>query len=67
VDALLKAPAVAAQLAVSRRTIERLAAAGVLPAVRLGRAVRYRESDVARVIKIGGVPATAHAEKGSRS
>ena len=37
----------AAMLAVSERMVWRLTAEGVLPAVRIGRCVRYRPSDIA--------------------
>jgi excisionase family DNA binding protein len=44
--------AVAAQLRVSVRTVERLQAAGELPPVRLGlRTVRYHPADVAALIE----------------
>lgn len=56
-DRLLALPVVAGRLGMSERHAKRLARDGVLPAVRLGRrCVRYRESDVARLI-VDGLPA----------
>jgi excisionase family DNA binding protein len=52
-DHLLALPEVAKRLACSPGTVRRLDARGVLPRVRLGRAVRYRASDVARLVTEG--------------
>jgi excisionase family DNA binding protein len=57
-DILLKGTQAAERLAVCENTLRKLAAGGAIPRVRVGRAVRYRESDVARIIRTG-VPATA--------
>jgi excisionase family DNA binding protein len=57
-DRLLALPDVAAQLACSEGLVRRLGARGVLPRVKLGRLVRYRASDVARLVA-EGVPRAA--------
>jgi len=57
-DHLLPLPEVARRLACSRCTVRRLDARGVLPRVKLGRLVRYRASDVARLVT-EGVPGGA--------
>jgi len=54
-DRLLALRDVAAQLACSPGLVRRLGARGVLPRVKLGRLVRYRASDVGRLVA-GGVP-----------
>lgn len=43
-------------LSVSRRTAIRLRDNGSIPAVKIGRSVRFRLSDVERFIESGGVP-----------
>ncbi len=58
-DHLLALPEVATRLACSAGLVRRLDARGVLPRVKLGRAVRYRASDVTRLVT-EGVP-RAHA------
>ena len=61
-DRLLSLPVVAGRLGMSARHVKRLAHDGVLPPVRLGRrCVRYRESDVARLI-VDGLPSTGGEE-----
>ena len=57
-DRLLALPEVADRLACSRGLVRRLGARGVLPRVKLGRLVRYRASDVARLVA-EGVPRAA--------
>ena len=52
-DRLLKPGEAAERLALSTRSLDNLAAAGLLPKVHLMGAVRYRESDVARLIREG--------------
>jgi len=37
----------------SPRSVRRLAQAGVLPRVKLGRSTRYRESDIQKIIREG--------------
>ena len=54
---LLDLQAVAARLALGVRTVRYLVSRGELPAVRIGRALRFTEVDVARFIersRIGG-------------
>jgi excisionase family DNA binding protein len=53
-DRLLRKKEVAELLACSPRTIERLADSGGLSPVKLGRAVRYRESEIMAIIKGAG-------------
>jgi excisionase family DNA binding protein len=43
----------AARLAVSDRTVRKLAASGQLERVKIGAATRYRESDVEKIIAHG--------------
>ena len=43
-------------LSVSRRTAVRLRDNGSIPAVKIGRSVRFRLSDVQRFIESGGIP-----------
>ena len=52
-DRLLKPGDAAERLALSSRSLDNLHAAGLLPKVHLMGAVRYRESDVARLIREG--------------
>jgi excisionase family DNA binding protein len=52
-DRLLTVPEVAQQLACSRAHVRRLGARGVLPRIKLGRLVRFRASDVARLVAEG--------------
>ncbi len=53
-DKLIDVKGVAERLGVSARQVWKLAAAGRLPApVRLGRSVRWRESDIADFIRVG--------------
>jgi excisionase family DNA binding protein len=47
---LLKAPGAAGFLTVSRRTFERMKDQGLIPHVRFGRVLRYRKSDLLKVI-----------------
>jgi len=49
-DALLKDEAVCDRLAISKRTLHRLRGQGLLPATRIGRAVRWRQSVVERFL-----------------
>lgn len=56
-DDLQTAPEVARQLRVSRTFVYEETRAGRLPAIRLGRSVRYRRSDVQRYL-------TAHTQDG---
>lgn len=46
---LLTIPEVAAALRISERTVKRMLAAGTLPRVRIGRAVRIRRTDVQKL------------------
>ncbi len=48
---LLKKPQVARLLQLSTRTVDRLRAAGKLPSFKLGRAVRFREDDVEKMLR----------------
>ena len=48
-DRLLTAAEVARELAICRRTIQNLVYRGELTPVRLGRAVRFRSSEIARI------------------
>ena len=58
-DILLTTAQAAERLAVHPNTLRKLAAGGAISKVRLGqRAIRYRESDVARIVRTG-VPAAA--------
>jgi excisionase family DNA binding protein len=57
-DRLLALPEVARQLACSPGLVRRLGSRGVLPRVKLGRLVRYRASDVTRLVT-EGVPRAA--------
>lgn len=51
---LLKDERVAAKLGVSRRKIWSMASAGQMPApVRMGRSVRWRQSDIERWVELG--------------
>lgn len=50
-DVLLKIHEVAACLGVSRRTVDRMLAAGELVRVKVGRATRVRESSLLRFIQ----------------
>lgn len=50
VDQLLRLRDVAELLALSEPTVRRLAKNGALPSVRIGAAIRYRQSDVRRLI-----------------
>jgi len=52
-DRLLTLPEVAGRLACSPALVRRLGARGMLPRVKLGRLVRYRASDVARLVAEG--------------
>ena len=52
-DHLLALPEVARRLACSPGMVRRLDARGVLPRIKIGRLVRYRASDVARVVTEG--------------
>jgi predicted DNA-binding transcriptional regulator AlpA len=52
-DRLVKPAPVAERLALSLRTLDVLDEQGILPKVRILGAVRYRESDVRRVIREG--------------
>jgi len=54
-DRLLTREEVAAQLGVSLRTVARLADTDELPRVRIGRAVRFRERDVAGIVASGAL------------
>lgn len=54
-DRLLTVRQAAERLAVSPVLVRRMGLRGVLPRVKLGRPVRYRASDVARIIA-DGVP-----------
>jgi len=40
----------------SRRTAIRLRDSGAIPSIKIGRLVRFRESDILRFIESGGVP-----------
>lgn len=53
VDRLMKAAEAAERLAISTRQLDNLHARGVLDKVHIFGAVRYRESDVARLIREG--------------
>jgi excisionase family DNA binding protein len=57
-DRLLALPEVAERLACSPGLVRRLGSRGVLPRVKLGRLVRYRASDVSRLVT-EGVPRAA--------
>jgi excisionase family DNA binding protein len=50
---LLTTKQVAERLALSEPTVRRLARRGFLPRVRIGGSVRFRESDIGRIIKAG--------------
>ncbi len=52
-DRLLRVPEVAAILGVSERQVRRLAVAGVITRVKLGRSTRVRLSDVRRIVEHG--------------
>jgi predicted DNA-binding transcriptional regulator AlpA len=52
-DCLIPAPETARRLGVSRRTVDNLAQRGLLERVRVLGATRYRESDVARIVREG--------------
>jgi excisionase family DNA binding protein len=62
-DRLLTVPEVAERLACSRALVRRLGARGVLPRTKLGRLVRFRESDVARIVA-EGIPKRPFAARG---
>jgi excisionase family DNA binding protein len=47
---LLTTREIAKRLAVGKRTVERLAASGRLPAVRIGRLIRFKPADLAAFI-----------------
>jgi excisionase family DNA binding protein len=49
-EPLLRRAQAALFLAVSPRTVARLTQGGLLPCVRLGRAVRYRQGDLNRLV-----------------
>lgn len=50
---LLKVAAAAARLGMGQRTIWRWQKLGVIPSVRLGRSVRFREADIVRIAAKG--------------
>lgn len=52
-DSLMKKDQVAEKIACSIRHVERLAAAGRLTRVKIGRAVRFRFSEVSKLIQGG--------------
>lgn len=52
-DRLLTRPQAAQKLAVSKQTIWRLDKCGQLPHVKIGRSVRYRESDIDDLVAYG--------------
>jgi len=56
IEPLLTANQVADLLAISRKRAYELASQGRLPAVRLGRQVRFRRRDVRALIEGGGAP-----------
>ena len=65
-DTLLTAGDVARRLRVSVRQIWKLTSAGrLVPPVRLGRSVRWRESDLTAFIRAGCEVAAVQAEKGT--
>ncbi len=67
-DDLLTPADVAARLAVSVRSVRRYADSGLLAPVHLGRTVRYRERDVARLVaKRHGQPAPPVGQNGQRT
>jgi len=67
-DDLLTPADVAARLAVSVRSVRRYADSGLLAPVHLGRTVRYRERDVARLVaKRNGQPAPPGGQNGQRT
>ena len=67
-DDLLTPADVAARLAVSVRSVRRYADSGLLAPVHLGRTVRYRERDVARLVaKRHGQPAPPGGHNGQRT
>jgi hypothetical protein len=67
-DDLLTPADVAARLAVSVRSVRRYADNGLLVPVHLGRTVRYRERDVARLVaKRNGQPAPPGGQNGQRT
>ena len=55
-DRLLKLPEVIDRLGVSSASVRRWTSRGLLPRIKRGRVVRYRESDVARLIANGLPP-----------
>jgi excisionase family DNA binding protein len=63
-DALLTRKQVAATLALSPSMIGKLADAGAIPVVRIGRAVRFRASDVDEFVRARTVPTTDRAASG---
>jgi len=64
-DILLTGAQAAERLSVHPNTVRKLADGGAIGKVRIGRAVRYRASDIARIIKVG-VPAASGAAPGGR-
>jgi uncharacterized small protein (DUF1192 family) len=67
-DDLLTPADVAARLAVSVRSVRRYADSGLLATGHLGRTVRYRERDVARLVaKRHGQPAPPGGQNGQRT
>jgi excisionase family DNA binding protein len=52
-DRLLKKKVVAERLAVSKRTLDRMVAAGKIEKVFVGASSRFRESDIDRIVSEG--------------
>lgn len=60
---LLRVTEVAERLALSPFTVRNWIAAGRLPVVRLGRAVRIRAEDVEALVRFGGMPGGRHVRR----
>lgn len=50
VDRLLKKKVVAERLSISKRTLDRMVAAGKIEKIFVGASPRFRESDVSRIV-----------------
>ncbi len=65
-DILLTGAQAAERLAVHPNTLRKFADGGAIRRVRLGRAVRYRASDVARIVRTGVLAAASGAAPGQQ-
>ena len=62
IERLLKPSEVCQILRVSRRTLTRLTAAGILPFVRIGGSVRFRPSSIHEILRAREIPVGQNRE-----